>query len=121
SLAAEEKVKIVFVPQIIPVNRGILSSLYFKLSKKVDSAQLLSLYKSFYKNEPFVRVLNEGVFPQTRAVQFTNYCDIGLKVDSETETVIVVSAIDNLVKGAAGQAIQNLNIIMRWEETLGLI
>lgn len=119
--ATQKKIKIIFVPQLIPINRGILSCIYMKLQKKISEAQLLKIYKSFYKNEPFVRVLDEGAFPQVKAVQFSNYCDIGLKVDEETNTAIVISAIDNLTKGAAGQAVQNLNIVMGWEETLGLI
>jgi N-acetyl-gamma-glutamyl-phosphate reductase len=118
---SRKKIKIIFTPQLIPINRGILSCLYMKLEKKVNTAEAVALYKKFYKGEPFVRVLEEGVFPQVKAAQFTNYCDIGLKVDEETNTAIVISAIDNLTKGASGQAVQNLNIMMGWEETLGLI
>ena len=80
---------------------------------------VLKWYKDFYKNEPFVRVLDEGKFPELKAVVGTNYCDIGLKV--EDNLIIIVSAIDNLVKGASGQAVQNMNIIYGFEESLGLL
>jgi len=120
SFAAQKKVNIIFVPQLVPITRGILSCAYMKLQKKANTSELIKLYKEFYRGEPYVRVLDAGVFPQVKAVQFSNYCDIGLKVDEESNTAIVISAIDNLTKGASGQAVQNLNIMMGWEETLGL-
>ncbi len=121
SFAAQEKIKIVFVPQLIPINRGILSCVYMKLQKKTNQAELLKIYKDFYRKEPFVRIMEGGVFPQIKAVQFTNYCDIGMELDEKAHMAIAISAIDNLGKGAAGQAVQNLNIVMGWEEELGLV
>lgn len=113
-------IRTIFVPHLLPLNRGILSCVYIKLNKKFSTKSLIEFYNNFYKNEPFVRVLEEGIFPQLKSVQFSNYCDIGIKVDEKSDLAIVVSAIDNLGKGASGQAVQNLNIMMGWEETLAL-
>jgi len=121
SFLGKRKIKVIFVPHLLPISRGILSCIYLRLNKKISNKELISLYKDFYKNEPFVRILEERNFPQLKSVQYTNYCDIGLTVDEETNLAIIVSAIDNLGKGASGQAVQNLNIMLNWEETLGLI
>ncbi|MCM8784166.1 MAG: N-acetyl-gamma-glutamyl-phosphate reductase [Candidatus Omnitrophica bacterium] len=120
SLIGNKDIKTIFVPHLLPLSRGILSCIYIKLNKKFSTKDLLEFYNSFYKNEPFVRVLKEGNLPQLKSVQFSNYCDIGISVDQESDLAIVISAIDNLGKGASGQAVQNLNIIMGWEETVGL-
>ena len=87
------------------MNKGILSTIYSTLKKETGAAELLALYKQFYNDSPFVRVLDEGVFPETKNVYSTNFCDIGIKVSGKR--VIVVTAIDNLWKGAASQAVQN--------------
>lgn len=109
---------VVFTPHLIPMNRGILSTIYLKLNKKLDTKSVLDMYNNFYKGKPFVRVITEGKFPQVRDVVNTNYCDIGIKVTGNT--VIIVSCIDNLKKGAAGQAVQNMNIMCGFDETEGL-
>ncbi len=113
--------RIIFTPHLIPMNRGILSVLYAKLKKPMSTAALTALYADFYRNEPFVRVLPEGELPQTKNVTHTNCCDIGITQDVRTRRVIILSAIDNLVKGAAGQAIQNMNLLFDRPETEGLL
>ena len=118
--AVHKKIQVLFTPHLVPINRGILSTLYFRLKKTFSTAQALSLYESSYRKEPFVRVLPEGEFPEVKNVLHTNFCDIGIRVDSERKTVIVVAVIDNLTKGAAGQAVQNMNLMAGFDETLGL-
>lgn len=120
SWLAQKKVEITFVPHLIPIKRGILTTCYLKLKRRLTGLQIIKLYKDIYKREPFVRVYNEGRFPQIRDVLFSNYCDIGIKLAARENRIIVVSAIDNLGKGASGQALQNLNIVMGWPEKLGL-
>ncbi|HHN64479.1 MAG TPA: N-acetyl-gamma-glutamyl-phosphate reductase [Nitrospirae bacterium] len=109
-----------FTPHLLPVNRGILTTVYCRLKEKVTYDDVIALYKKAYKREPFVRVYDDSTLPDIRNVRGTNLCDIGLRVVDRTDTLIVVSAIDNLVKGAAGQAIQNMNIMMGFEETEAL-
>lgn len=116
---AKEAVDIIFTPHLIPMNRGILSTIYMKLAKPLDTKAVLGIYKNFYKGKPFVRISPEGKLPQIRDVVLTNYCDIGVKVTGDT--LIVVSCIDNLKKGAAGQAVQNMNIMCGFSETEGLL
>jgi len=120
SKLAKKEIKISFTPHLLPMNRGILSTIYLNLVKKTEEEEIIKLYQNFYKNEPFVRVLEKGIFPETRNVRNSNYCDIGIKIDERTNRAIIVSAIDNLVKGASGQAIQNMNIMYGFKETLGL-
>ncbi|NOY53130.1 MAG: N-acetyl-gamma-glutamyl-phosphate reductase [Deltaproteobacteria bacterium] len=120
SLSAGEKVTINFTPHLIPMNRGVYNTIYATLLEQVSTRDLLGIYQNFYQGEPFVRVLPEGVLPNTKQVRGTNFCDIGLKADPRTGRVIITSAIDNLVKGAAGQAVQNMNLMMGFEETAGL-
>ncbi|KAF0216654.1 MAG: N-acetyl-gamma-glutamyl-phosphate [Geobacteraceae bacterium] len=120
SLLAGERVTISFTPHLVPMDRGILSTLYAKLTGGHTTADLLNLFREFYHGEPFVRVLPEGSFPSTAHVKGSNFCDIGLAVDGRTGRVVVVSAIDNLVKGASGQAVQNMNIMCGFPETMGL-
>jgi N-acetyl-gamma-glutamyl-phosphate reductase len=117
---AGEKLTITFTPHLVPMDRGILSTIYAVPTQPAATADLLSLYEDFYKGEPFVRVLPEGCFPSTAFVRGSNFCDIGLTVDSRSGRIIVVSAIDNLVKGASGQAVQNMNIMCGFPETMGL-
>lgn len=120
SLLAGKNVQINFTPHLLPVNRGILSTCYASLTTAQTTAQLLELYQQSYAKEPFVRILPEGELPNILSVRGTNFCDIGLVADQRTGRVIVVSVIDNLVKGAAGQAVQNMNIMGGYNECLGL-
>jgi N-acetyl-gamma-glutamyl-phosphate reductase len=119
SEVAGNAIDIVFTPHLIPINRGILSTIYMKLSKKLDTKGALDIYKRFYSGKPFVRISDEGKLPQIRDIVGTNYCDIGLKVTGDT--LIAVSCIDNLKKGAAGQAVQNMNIMCGFDEAEGLL
>ena len=120
SLLAGSEMAIAFTPHLVPMDRGILSTIYSNPVGRVTVADLIELYEAFYDGEPFVRVLPEGVFPSTAHVRGSNFCDIGIAVDERTGRVIVVSAIDNLVKGASGQAVQNMNLMCGLPETLGL-
>jgi N-acetyl-gamma-glutamyl-phosphate reductase len=120
SALAGAAVTITFTPHLAPMNRGILSTVYASLNAEADGARLHSLYSEFYREEPFVRVLAEGRFPNVHYVRGANFCDIGVAVDVRTGRAVVVTAIDNLVKGAAGQAVQNMNLAMGFEETAGL-
>ena len=114
------KVNLSFTPHLVPINRGILTTTYMTFNQFMETKDVISLYREFYKDCPFVRVLDEGKFPQTKAVAGSNYCDIGIKSDKRTGRVIAVSAIDNLVKGASGQAVQNMNLMMGFDEKDGL-
>lgn len=120
SLLSGNLLTVAFTPHLVPMDRGILSTIYTNPLGKVTAADLITLYEAFYDGEPFVRVLPEGVFPSTAHVRGSNFCDIGIAVDERTGRVIVVSAIDNLVKGASGQAVQNMNLMCGLPETLGL-
>jgi N-acetyl-gamma-glutamyl-phosphate reductase len=115
-----EPVVLNLTTHLAPMNRGILATCYGRLKEKKTTKELLDLYRSYYLEEPFVQVMPEGVYPGTREVYGSNSCMIGLKVDERVNTVIVLSAIDNLTKGAAGQAIQNMNLMCGFEETMGL-
>ena len=112
---------LIFTPHLLPVERGILSVLYVKLTKKIEQEDLTVLFEERFHNEPFVRVLPEGDVPNLLRVKKTNFCDIGLFVDKSQEYIVIVSAIDNLVKGAAGSAVQNMNIMLGFDEKEGLI
>ena len=109
-----------FTPHLLPVNRGILSTCYANLREKKDTAGLVELFADYYRGEPFVRVQPKGGLPNVAWVRGGNQCDLGVVVDPRTNRVIVVSAIDNLVKGAAGQAVQNMNLMLGFDETAGL-
>lgn len=113
------KPECLFVPHLIPISRGILSTLYAGLNELISLDKILSAYRDFYKAAPFVRVLDKGIFPEVRYVAHTNFCDIGIAV--KDKTAIIVTAIDNLVKGAAGQAVENMNIMFGRDEREGLI
>lgn len=123
SKLARKKIKVTFVPHLLPIERGILETVYVRTrnQKPVTSNQLINLYKIFYKDKPLVRIKNEGEFPCLRDVQGTNFCDIGVKVSQDKKTIIIISAIDNLLKGASGQAVQNMNLICGFAETKGLL
>ncbi len=114
-------VKITFVPHLLPLNRGIVSTIYADLVKDVDVDELISIYKNYYKDEFFVRVLDKDAEVNLKNVRMSNFCDISLFVDKRTNRMVVVSAIDNMVKGAAGQAIQNMNIALGIDEKTGLM
>lgn len=119
SKLADKKIKTIFVPHLLPINQGILETIYLKKIKSRGRIKgLHKLYSNFYKTEPFVRIRKEGDFPRIKDVLNTNYCDIGI-CESE-EYVIIISAIDNLVKGASGQAVQNMNIMLGYPEQMGL-
>jgi len=120
NILAGEKFAISFTPHLLPVKRGILSTIYTTLKEDITLPQLHSLYSSFYAGEKFVRLCPAGSFPDISFVCGSNFCDIGLAVDPRTKRVIIISAIDNLIKGAAGQAVQNMNIICGWKEDMGL-
>lgn len=113
-------VKISFTPHLVPMVRGILSTVYASLVGDISQGEVDQLYRDFYKDEPFVRPCEPGTFPATQYVRGSNYCDIGTKVDTRTGRIVVVSAIDNLVKGAAGQAVQNMNLVLGFNENMGL-
>jgi len=110
-----------FTAQLLPIDRGILETIYFRASTSTTAAKILSVYESFYKGTPFVRFYDPGLMPDLRAVQRTNFCDIGVKFDSQTGRGVIVAVIDNLVKGAAGQAVQNMNLILGFPEEEGLL
>jgi N-acetyl-gamma-glutamyl-phosphate reductase len=110
-----------FVAHLLPVDRGILETIYFRAPDVRAAQELLQVYHEAYQDEPFVRLYPAGVTPDLRSVQRTNFCDIGLKLDESTGRAVVVCAIDNLVKGAAGQAIQNMNLMLGFPETEGLL
>ncbi len=120
SLLAGEQVTITFTPHLVPMDRGILSTVYASPVTPLTTEQLLTLYRNYYDGEPFVRVLGAGNLPSTAFVRGSNFCDIAPLIDRRTGRVIVVSAIDNLVKGASGQAVQNLNLLCGFPETTGL-
>src|SRR5512139_2553055 len=115
-----KKTSVTFVPHLIPMDRGILSTLYVSLTRKMEGEELLGVFQDGYRGEPFVRVYPKGKLPSTRNVKGSNYCDIGVKVSEADGRAVVVTAIDNLVKGAAGQAVQNMNVMLGFPETMGL-
>src|SRR5574337_73830 len=114
------EILVTFTPHLVGTVRGILATLTATLATSNDAEQLRALYHEWYQTEPFVRILPEGRLPETKQVRGSNFCDIGLAVDARTRRVIVVSAIDNLVKGASGQAIQAMNVMMGLDERTGL-
>ncbi len=120
SAVAAEPVCVTFTPHLVPMTRGILSTVYLRLKQEMSTEAVLERYAAFYANEPFVRVLPAGEYPQTKAVLGSNYCDIGLEMDARTNRVVVMAAIDNLGKGAAGAVVQNLNLMFGLPETEGL-
>lgn len=121
SKLAGKKVKVTFVPHLLPLNRGILETIYLKkkLKSKGQYDDLIGLYKKFYKKEPFIRVREDGDFPKIKDVAGTNFCDIGIK--DSTDVIIIIAAIDNLLKGASGQAVQNMNIMYKFPEYTALL
>lgn len=111
---------VTFVPHLLPINRGILATCYAKLNEGVTEAQLREVYEKFYENEYFVRVLPKGKVADVKTVQYSNFVDVSIHVDERAGLLVAISAIDNMVKGAAGQAIQNMNLVFGLDETMGL-
>ena len=120
SKLAGKQIRVTFVPHLLPVNRGIISTIYASLTADISAEELYALYEKFYAREKFVRVLPLGKVANLRDVKMSNYCDISVHTDGHTGRAIIVAAIDNMVKGAAGQAIQNMNIMFGLKEDCGL-
>ena len=120
SLAAGEPVTISFTPHLVPMQRGILVTAYASLKREVTWEEVKAVYDRYYDKERFVRVLDQDVCPQTRWVEGSNYVDVGFKIDPRTKRIIMMGAMDNLVKGAAGQAVQNMNLAFGLDEAEGL-
>ncbi|HIZ08512.1 MAG TPA: N-acetyl-gamma-glutamyl-phosphate reductase [Candidatus Eubacterium avistercoris] len=123
--AAGHPITISFTPHLVPMNRGILATEYAKLNRKPDGSlpsyeEVKAVYDKYYKEEKFVRVLEKDVFPETKWVEGSNYTDINFKIDERTGRIIMMGALDNLVKGAAGQAVQNMNLLFGLDESEGL-
>lgn len=118
--ACGQEVLINFTPHLIPMNRGILITAYASLKKEVSYEEIKAAYDKYYENETFVRVLDKDVCPQTKCVEGSNYVDVNFKIDPRTKRVIMMGAMDNLVKGAAGQAVQNMNLMFGFDEAEGL-
>ena len=118
--ACGEKITINFTPHLVPMNRGILATAYASLKKDVTYEEVKAIYYKYYADEKFVRVLEKDVCPQTKWVEGSNYVDVNFKIDPRTNRIIMMGAIDNLVKGAAGQAVQNMNLMFGLKESEGL-
>lgn len=117
---AGEDVTFTFVPHLVPMIRGILSTVYLQPVTQLDEAELWSIYEEFYGNDPFVRLLAPPLMVETKYVYGSNHCALSLRKDNRTDRLIILSAIDNLVKGASGQAVQNMNLMLGFPETKGL-
>lgn len=120
SNVAGENIMISFTPHLIPQKRGILSTIYVNLNRKSSTEELVDMYKEFYKDEFFVRVKDAGSLPETKHVSGSNFVDIGICYDERLQRAVVVSVLDNIVKGAAGQAVQNMNLLFGLDEKTGL-
>ena len=118
--ACGQEVLINFTPHLVPMNRGILVTAYASLKKEVSYEEVRAAYDKYYADETFIRVLDKDVCPQTKCVEGSNYVDVNFKIDPRTKRVIMMGAIDNLVKGAAGQAVQNMNLMFGFDEAEGL-
>ena len=117
---AGRKIPMTFVPHLAPMNRGLYATLYVSLAKRITETSLRSLYERQYREEPFIRLLPEGSWPEVKSVAGTNRCEIGLHLDPSGKKAVILSAIDNLVKGAAGQAVQNMNLLLSLPEITAL-
>jgi len=118
SKMAKQSVDILFVPHLVPLNRGIYNTIYTELKMSVSPEKIREFYRKYYRSEPFVRVIDNDRIPQIKHVVYTNFCDIGMVLRGNR--LILMSAIDNLIKGASGQAVQNMNVMMGFTETMGL-
>ncbi len=116
-----EELVVSFTPHLLPITRGILSTIYLPLKEKVTNQQLTALYEEAYQGEPFVKLCKDMVLPEIKNVAGTNCCQIGVRFDERTQTAIIISVIDNMGKGASGQAVQNMNIMCDLPETMGLV
>jgi N-acetyl-gamma-glutamyl-phosphate reductase len=114
-------VAVTFVPHLIPMDRGILTTIYLVLTKKWKTEEVLNAFQEHYQKEPFIRIYPKGKLPNTKDVRGSNYCDIGVKVSEADGRTVIITAIDNLVKGASGEAVQNMNIMLGFPETMGLL
>ena len=121
SREAGQPVNITFVPHLVPMSRGMLTTIYATPAADINSTDIMDCYRTAYTNRPFIRLRPADKPPDTQHVRGTNFCDIGFTIDARNKRLILVSAIDNLVKGAAGQAVQNMNIMMGLDETAGLL
>jgi N-acetyl-gamma-glutamyl-phosphate reductase len=121
SREAQRPVSITFVPHLVPMTRGMLTTIYATPAANLQARDVTDCYAAAYSQRPFIRLCSKDRLPDTLIVRGTNYCDIGFKLDERNNRLIIVSAIDNLVKGAAGQAVQNMNIMMGFDETAGLL
>jgi len=117
---ANKDIKIVFTPHMVPLSRGILATCYIQYKEIVKQQEIWSLYKEFYKEAPFVKVLDKGRLPEIKDVAYTNYCHLGIIVNEDKGLIIIVGAIDNLLKGASGQAVENMNIMCGFKQEEGL-
>lgn len=120
SLALNDEVVLQFTPHLIPMQRGILSTSYVRLKEKISEEQVRAIYEKYYKDEYFVRLLPKDILPQSKFVRGSNYVDINISLDTRTNNLLVLASLDNLIKGAAGQAIQNMNILFNLDEKTGL-
>ena len=120
SYASGEEVLINFTPHLVPMNRGILATSYAALKKKMSYEEVKAVYDKYYGKEKFVRVLEKDVCPETKWVEGSNYVDVNFKIDERTGRIVMMGALDNLVKGAAGQAVQNMNLLFGFDEAEGL-
>jgi N-acetyl-gamma-glutamyl-phosphate reductase len=117
---AQKEINVTFVPHLIPMDRGILSTLYVRLIKKMKTEELLHVFEDFCQGEPFIRTYPKGKLPGTKDVRGSNFCSIGVTVNESDDRAVIVTAIDNLVKGASGEAVQNMNLMLGFPETMGL-
>jgi len=121
SKISQKKITISFTPHLIPMDRGIICTIYASLKVKSSLDRIWGLYREYYREAPFVRILPQSSFPEVKDVVGTNFCEIGMVVDRRTNRIVVITAIDNLVKGASGQAVQNMNLLCGFPETEGLL
>ncbi|MED4014808.1 N-acetyl-gamma-glutamyl-phosphate reductase [Sutcliffiella cohnii] len=120
SQIGNENITVTFSTHLVPMTRGIMCTMYANLKEPINESKVISLYEDYYKDDYFVRIRKGGTWPATKEVTGSNFCDIGITVDERTNKLIIVAVIDNVVKGAAGQAIQNLNVMYGWDEKTGL-
>ena len=113
-------IKLIFTPHLVPINRGIIETCYANLSKNISEEEIRDIYNKYYKDEKFVRVLDKGVVPETRFTKGSNYVDVNFFIEKRTNRLIMIGTLDNIVKGAAGQAVQNMNILFGLKEDTGL-
>ncbi|HEX3046570.1 MAG TPA: Asd/ArgC dimerization domain-containing protein, partial [Bacillota bacterium] len=120
SRIANQEIVVSFTPHLLPISRGILTTIHLKLIKPPTTAEVEAIYQAAYQREPFVKILKAPVLPEIKSVAGTNFCHIAVRVDERTQQLIVISAIDNMIKGASGQAVQNMNLMFDLPEAMGL-